>query len=394
MDPYWSAMWDGPRAAHWVSQKTAARHRDLGGKLSRIPSGGPVQFDDPRLRREHELSVLGALAMWRTASTEQIGALTGFPAWASKPSHLPLAGQLLFRAGVIQRGLLGSARDEMPLVLRPETRGNFGRLSDLLSMRDLLAVTAGTPWGSGSQFDRHNLIATELGLRIAQWCPGAASVVGELLSRVKMMVPDIGAGNSRAGDLTIVRKDGLRIVVEITASTGQSAANKIERWAQALVEDKSGSLVVLFVETAHPDEANTTSNYLRNKILAAARSDIDMVAAKVLNRMFTVRWDDWFPEPGRVSPDFPVLPAVSLSGDGGRVDLLDPQSQGPGQVDRAEALTFLSASHGLLGVPYALRNPQRAGEIDAFATDLVRRASGLVDDFRPPAVRPNRRRAS
>lgn len=384
-------MWDAARSAHWVSFKVAQRHLEAGGRLSKLPSGDAIATSDPVLRREQSLAVLASLMMWRTASVEQVGALVGRTEWASertmgKPG-MPFVGQALFRSGLVQRGLISSARDRIPLLLRPDVRSRFDDLSDRLSMAELMAVTGGIPWSSGSQFDRHNLIGTELALRVAQWCPGAAMVLGETLSKVGLMVPGAGAGSSRSADMTIIRKDGLKIAVEVTASTGESTAAKIRRWADALVADQSNSLVVLFVEAAHPDDERGTGGYLRNKIMRASRADIDVVAAKVIDRMFVARWSDWFPGPGMASPDFAVLPAGALDEDGSRVDLLDPASQPAGSVDREAAATLLSAGHSLLGVPYAMRNPKRAGEVDQVASSIVRSAAGLELRPVPPVSR-------
>lgn len=388
IDPYWTAMWDGASSAHWVSQRMAARHLEAGGRLSKIASGGEIETSDPRLRRDQELAVLGAVGMWRTATVEQVGALTGYPEWASaatriSPSGMPASGSLLFRSGLINRGLMGQARDRFPVLLRPDIRGKFDGLGDMLSMEQLLAVTAGQPWSSGSRFDRHNLITTELALRVAQWCPGAAMVLGEQLSRISMMVPDAGAGAQRSADMTIVRKDGLKIAIEVTASTGESTASKIRRWAEALVADESNSLVVVFVEAAHPDDRGT-SGYLRNKITRAANADMEVVAARVADRMFVVKWSDWFPSLGMVSPDFMTFPVSRMDEAGTRVDLLDPNSQPAGDVDREAAMTLLSAGHGLLGVPYAMRNPKRAGELGPVASRIVREAAELLDEPVPP----------
>ena len=87
-----------------------------------------------------------------------------------------------------------------------------------------------------------------------------ATVLGERQAQVAELayvatgapVPPTLTSSQKTGDAVIVRADGLRIVVETTASWSKSAEKKAEAWARAMehrpVED--AGFVVVFVGAA------------------------------------------------------------------------------------------------------------------------------------------------
>ena len=249
--------------------------------------------------------------MWRTVSVEQLVAITGNTRLAPRFSR---DRALLWAAGLVQRGTLvldgvrqhpGTA-DRLRLY-RPDLHcGSFDRLARRLSYAEWVGVTGGWGWAQGAQFDRHNLLAVELCLRVAEWCDVAA-VLGESLATWKTMLdPTAGvpATSRRAADAAWVRPDGLTIAVEMTSHVASHSKEKAQAWADALARDESRSTMVLFVEAAHPDRRESGHNVhlLRRHVAAAANSTMDHVLADVPSRMAVVRWVDWFPAPGHGRP--------------------------------------------------------------------------------------------
>ena len=56
-------------------------------------------------------------------------------------------------------------------------------LSPRLTFPEWVAVTGGQPWSSASQFDRHNLLAAELGLRLLEYADVGDRAGGEAVRR-------------------------------------------------------------------------------------------------------------------------------------------------------------------------------------------------------------------
>ena len=301
---------------------------------------------------------------------------------------------LWFATGLVQRGGLppNMSTAGLPKLVRPDPHGDFDALARRLTYDEWLAVSAGRSWQWGSQFDRHNLLATELALRVAEWCPVAA-VFGESLGTLDLLTGrlDDRLLAARAADAVVVRADGLKIAVEMTTTGGARLDAKIQHWASMLAADRTRSLVVCFVETSPPDRPprSNLANHVRARVEQAAYGTSDVAFAKVAERMFVVRWRDWFPQPGRVLRSFTALPAMRPTGprDASRhswrpANLLDPfELPYPGAQGR-DAPALLSNANLVLGQPRWLRT----GPGPDLAAALRRRA-GLHELPIPPAVR-------
>ena len=184
-------------------------------------------------RRQARLTALAAVGMWRTVTAEQLTALSGLRTILDGREMLPA-----FQAELVERGTLitelgwrGPRRTAQ--LYRPVGTG-LDPITDVLSYPDWVGVTGGYPWTRGHQQDRHNLLATELGLRVAEHCEVGA-VLGESLSRHDLLSPGYpGDTANRCADLTVIRPDGMRIAVEITGSISTEFARKADRWAELL----------------------------------------------------------------------------------------------------------------------------------------------------------------
>jgi hypothetical protein len=386
LDPYWDGLWTNGSSAVWVSAELA--ERQVASGLARIPAHlSMTTAEATRILRSTKtrgarLSALGAMDQWRTLSGEQMAALTGWGALASPTSKILTAA---FTAGVLDVGEFanplarGTSADRSRLV-RPTRSLAFDQvIAPDLTYQEWVSITGGSPWDFRRQYDRHNLISTEMGLRVAEFCE-VGTVLGEKLSTADLLYWS-GLGRTgecpdkRAADLTVVRADGLRIAVEVTASAGNDFAAKVRRWAHVLAGNSlaSSGLVVLFVEAAPPGNSARASVRQRRVIEEVTKQVAKVVMEfpgtagdRVASRIGVARWEDWFPSGHHVSPGFASLDAVRPTGPPGTaanphqrwepVSFLDPFDL-EFEPHNPDAMTSVVANSSmLLGVPHWLRN--------------------------------------
>jgi hypothetical protein len=330
LDPFWDGVWTNGSSAVWVSADLAERQVAAG--LARIPSRLDMSMDEAmriltsNKTRGARLSALGAMDQWRTLSGEQLAAMTGWPALSSATSKILTAA---FTAGVLDLGefanpLARGTNAERSRLVRPSRSLAFDQLiAPGLTYQEWVSVTGGSPWDFRRQYDRHNLISTEMGLRVAEFCE-VGTVLGEKLSTADLLYwSGLGrqgeCSDKRAADLTVVRPDGLRIAVEVTASANADFAAKVRRWAHVLAGNSlaSSGLVVLFVEAAPPGNAARASSRQRRVIEEVTKQIAKVVmefpgssADRVASRIGVARWEDWFLASHHASPGFASLDAV------------------------------------------------------------------------------------
>ena len=396
MDPFFHGLWVDGAQASWVSKALLNRlHAAKLTKVSRVEARATTESSLAallRTRREAHLAELAAIGMWRTVSGEQLAAITGHRAAAFNPGELSFA----FRAGLIDRGsLLSDLRlGQVPNkhhLYRPVATPAMDDLIGRLTFPERVALTCAQPWTRGAQNDRHNLLATELGLRAAEYCD-IGTVLGEKLSRSGMLSKnDTGPGGTSA-DLTIVREDGHRIAVEITASATPAFGAKVRRWAKtiAATDQSQHGLSVLFIEASGPERPEYTAanmwKTIRNEVAAAAYEN-GGARAGVPERMAIARWSWFFPKPGCTSTAFRVLECLRPTGPWNdrweTVALLDPTDLAFEPDNEHAATALIRNSWDLGGLPHWLRP---AGHRHEFTAALVRR--GGLTNF--PAIARSR----
>lgn len=384
MDPFWDGVWTNGSSALWVSDELAARQvaSGLGVMPARLSMGRDEALTVLASNRTRgaRLAALGAVDQWRTLSQEQLAALTGWPSLASPESVVLKAA---FTMGVLDVGEFanplrrGDAAQRARLVRPSRSLAFVEHVEPNMSWQEWVSVTGGLPWDFRRQFDRHNVLSTELGLRVAEFCE-VGTVLGEKLSTVDLLSwsglgRDGVCPDRRAADLTVVRADGLRIAVEVTASAGKDFAGKVRRWAQALSSTSlaSSGLVVLFVEAAPPgNEARASSRQRRvieDVIKQVAKVVMEFPGTaqdRVASRIGVVRWEDWFPGGHQVNPGFMSLDAVRPTGPPGSrwepVSFLDPFDLPFDPHDPVAMTAVLRNASMLLGVPHWLRRAEDA----------------------------------
>lgn len=415
IDPYWGGVWQLGSYAQWTSRERAER-MESSGIVSKRPKALRVDPSDALERIndnwEAKLEVLGALQHWRTATIEQIRALYDH---LQKPkSHLNQAISDLFALDVIDYGSLwvpnSYAHKESGILLRPCSSNAFERVIEpRLSYSEWLSITGGTKFFTGGQYDRHNILATELALRISEFIP-ISTVLGERLSDVNTLayqsigkpIPANRAKSKQLADATIVREDGLRIAVEMSASNhGQTLTRKLQGWMQTLARYPvcENGLVVLFVVCERHNAGSTSNNSIltsiRKQVAKAARLTPGSAENQTSNRVFVVSWKDWFPGRGEASESFLSLTAKRPLGFGQeweRVSLLDGLNI-PGPSRMTAPLAVAQNASGFRGTPYQLR---QAALVDF--SDFMLRSAGFASAPRlkfdpktglPRGVRPD-----
>ncbi|EPD32896.1 hypothetical protein HMPREF9306_01204 [Propionimicrobium lymphophilum ACS-093-V-SCH5] len=275
VDPFWSGLWRSGLGSAWWDRKLLASHVDAGlvrdGAFNMdqgqafesfcCGGGGPVWSG--RLRG------LAGLGSWRVVTNQQLAAVSGFSGWASASSSTVRAG---FGAGLLRMGLFAggvpSSSTGPVFLLRPGSEKVFGHLSRRLSYWDWLSITGGLPWRVGGLFPRHNVLMSELGLLAAELLPQEFGLsFGERWSGTDQL---LGAHGNKSGDGLLVRDDGLRVVVELTASAAPALEQKVDAWASLLARNRlaSSGVVVVFVVAA-PDKSDRVARRTRKVVRSA-----------------------------------------------------------------------------------------------------------------------------
>ncbi len=407
IDPFWHGLWGDGSQASWLSRRLvdrlhAERMVDLrGGDLDRTVEQAVAELARRGNRQRHpaqirttRLAALAVAAMWRTVTAEQLAAYTGNPLAARRATMLPA-----FQAGLLDRGTLLSElpigyRDTPNHVYRPVESPAFDHLVEQLSFAEWQAVTAGMGWSRGPQHDRHNVLAAELGLRVAEHLEVGA-VLGEATSRLDLLADLPHSADNRRADMTIVRPDGHRIAVELTSSVGTGLQRKATRWAETLntTDPADTGLSVLFLDAAVPDRTDR----LRRDVWTSTRATVGRAAYampgslrnQVPQRMAVARWQWWFPQARSCAPAFLTLQAQRPTGPHTdrweQVHLLDPFDLEFAPRDPEISQQLLRNSRGLWGAPSWLRDQ----EPPDFSQVLLHRA-GLAAPIQLPTARQYR----
>ncbi|SIT72560.1 hypothetical protein SAMN05880545_1073 [Microbacterium sp. RU33B] len=379
-DPYTARLWRSGSTASWFSHDDYLALASAGAV--RMPAWLKMSAEEAKERVyarrlwEDVLCVMAALEQWRTMTVQQIEALTNISGITNGRTSLLTA---LWVHGLIEVGsptsdLAASTLDRNMLLLRPARPSAAKKeFEEYLSYAEWVSVTGGRGFSTDRQYARHNLLASEFGLRVAEH--GQVSMVlGETLSGMDLLAytgcgidaPTTGAQNG--ADLTLVRTDGLRVAVEMTASKSGSAFNdKVEKLVAILHRRslEATGLCILFVCAPRQDASRGEAGEVERKVKRAVQRAIVNYPGTALHptaaRVAVARWDRLFPGDGIVA-DFGSLPMerpTGMRGGTGQIwepaRLLDPRSV-PFTPDNPAAMSaVVTNAGGLRGVHHSLR---------------------------------------
>ncbi len=391
-DPYWGGMWSGGSSATWVSHGLARLQHASG--LGAFPDEMVADRGEALDRFMHQaskstytlndrLSFLGVVHGWRTCNAQQVAAMIGNASLAKPTSKVATAA---FASGLVD--LAAPSLLRRGPVFGPESLYRPGRveafesLNERLTWAEWLSVTGGQAWTSGGQFDRHNLLATELGLRLAEYTE-VGTVLGERFSTVDLLTGSgVGRaevrGDRRTADMVVVRGDGMRVAVEVTATVSPYFDSKVERWARLLAESPfpATGLTVVFLVAQPVDDVDATR--LRSKtyqaVMRAVRKHPGVSVDPTALRIGVATWREWFPSAHTASEAFLTLRAHRPVDGWSDADFLDPGSVPFAAADPALMRAVFDNASMLGQTPYWLREPSRAPSL---APELLA-ANGLA----------------
>ncbi|MFI8778091.1 hypothetical protein ACIGH6_13525 [Brachybacterium paraconglomeratum] len=411
-DPYWEGMFATGSSDGWVN---ASQHRRATPAQMRWSGIQPSYVTDPddalkamrtNRHRPSILAALGAVSSWRTVTREQLACIAGSRVMGNT---YPAALSAPFSAGLLAHGYVSAGMNRLAPADQRMSMWTIGDQIDAyphyrksLTFAEHIAITGGQDWSSEHRFDRHNVLTTELALRVAEFCD-VATVLGEKQMSLASMLAAAGiqaqqADLGRRADAGIVRRDGLVIAVETTASVGDAFRRKMAKWAQILQRHPTYELplVVLVVDVSTPSQATSASakNTTGPEIQAAIREAVRDYPGTSLNRtaarLGMISWTDWFPGPHQVAGSFEGLSASFLARgtetdeEGWRqVRLLDTDELPYREGSTAAGETIATNARLLAGTPHWLR-PGTVPRTDQYLVEQAGR--GSIDTLTNPSV--------
>lgn len=383
VDPYWAALWGSGASATWSSRTTATRQQQMGletlpYRLRRDPAEAIERIvGTGGVAQRKRLAALSAIQLFKVATGGQIASITGLPELGA--DRVPHVIADLYAAGLVDVGLFTGVNGTKSMsrghLYRPSRTDVYETvLRPRMTLAERVITTGAHPFETSAQHDRHGTLAVELALRVAEWCEIGA-VLGERLSGIGLLAHE-GAGYPAqrgvraAADATLIRTDGVRLAVEITASASPQLERKVRAWAELLQSRRlrDTGLAVIFVVADRPDSdirSGLTMRKLRSMVAAATRDYPGDMWDRVASRFFVASWRAWFPEPGRMDRGFLTLQAERPTGitnatrwePASALDVLDlpfdyvPDAARPGW----DPFAVIHQTSSLLGQPHWLR---------------------------------------
>lgn len=350
IDPHYDGVWSAGSSAAWTTYATWRRQRDAGiADTPRALLDPDPQKALDRLASGREwdriLRVVAALTSFRTLTAEQLACVTGIEQIGTGRSTLmaDLFSMGLVDIGEYQRPFASPSRARFGgrVLYRPGRPAAAAKLIEpLCTFEELASVTGGQEWSSSGQYDRHNILTCEAMLRVAEFAPQIVGVLGERFATTALAAyssvgdPAPPEAEHRRADGMLIREDGMRIVVELTASVSKGFNAKVEKWAAALASrryDRTG-VVVLFLAAPISDAQRARGSKplaveIEGQVRIAASKYRGVPMDPTVSRMAVAKWEDWFPERGAASREMLVGEVARISaatGEWERARLLDP----------------------------------------------------------------------
>lgn len=295
-DPYWDPNWVPGSQAVWSSSAGSPT-----GTKKATPEKALKMLFGGR-RRKSALALIACLDSWSTVTAEQAALIAGDRALLKPTSQVVHA---LYSLGVLDMGrypgpLARKEADPVWLYRRAGTNALSEHITQELTWAEWVSASGGLSWSSTASFDRHNVLATELVLRAAEFLK-VGTVLGEKFVHASLLAAaDSTIRFTHRADALIVREDGLRIAVEMTASRSAQFEKKVERWARFMAENplEDTGLMVVFVAVPHPGDVRKRSGAaeVRKAVQKVMRSFPERSRNAPAGRIGVVEWADWFPD--------------------------------------------------------------------------------------------------
>lgn len=415
-DPFYDKLWQFGSQAAWATYEGVVKHRKDGSSML-LPSGvikkeratEMVRYGDHRSQR---IAMLSAIDSWGTVTAEQMVALTGYRNLLHPDHDVPMSlfSTSLMDIGRLQNSMVAVKDDPRSTVYR--FRSPRGRIRSVAkrawTSAEYLQVDAGVNFAPSLGFmDRHNIMSTEFALRCAESHPEVNMVLGEKWSSGDSLLPHtrkkIGFHRTSEqhpvrGDSTIILKNGLRVVIEMTSGHSASVYRKLQRWAQFLTRHTlaESGIVVIFVMASskysdgrdYETSVSTFRTWMERTLRRFRSRDQDSAAA----RMGLARWTDMFPAKHELGEEFYTLSAEYLDVDWQKkpIDFFDPQFADPHVASAPIAMgpVLAATPHWwrrgdqtpLIGLPSL-----RAGESPLTDDQTHLTTTGAVDEVHPPS---------
>ncbi len=382
-DFFYEGLWRSHSTTSWLNapaMEQAIKHGVAKMPANMTPTPHVQALSNVR-SLHRRASIVACALMWGSLTVEQVCAITSLD-----EKTVLRDTRALYRCGVLDVGNpapVGPWSWSRRTLICPGLKNSAMKHVGQVSWPVYLSMTADRPWAKPSATARHNVLTTELALRCATWLNMRA--VGENLSTVEDFIGRPTTQTKRA-DATLIRSDGGRIAIEMTASFSKSTTPyKLSSWAQILANNPQEKFMVLFV-CAPPIDSNKTSmeSQVRFAMRKACATYPGPLSNPTKNRMAVVSWEDWFDAHKEVSDDFFSLPALI---DDKKVSLLNHPMRGQSRIDH-ESLNLLC------GLPWWQRgsftNPLNK-LLDQFNIKLAEQSNfgpvSLSDALKVPVIR-------
>ena len=394
-DPFWNGTWRSSGRDMWSGALVTPRLMETRGM--RVP--GWMRYDPDyrpltgRGAGRRRAALLAAARMWGTLTIEQAAAVTGCTTKEAVNDAHKLITANLVEWGAPYDPWAKRSLHAGSLLRATDRRYLTPHLKQML-WTDQLSLTGGRGWVRASAGSRHNCLTVELALRATSLL-GVPMAVGEMLAGADDLL-GTGAGREelehsryKRADAVLVRRDGVRIVIETTASATPRLGEKIDAWA-SLLASRPGSGVIVCVLAAPPVDGSFSvdlASDVASKVSASVTRYRGVSSDPVCDHLMVASWRDWFPAPGEMSTSFLSMEATGFTPSGERVRsglLTHEVPGGDGSV--------MAAASYLAGVPWYCRR----GGIDPVMMMVRRYTSGstssasdvLGEPTWPEALRP------
>jgi len=378
-DIYWAGLWGLPgeeASVRWISAEYAKvrieqsvmkeyafmRWLTYEEAVDRIANSKQYRHDI--------LSMLGAVKMWRNISSDQLADMIERPSLSGDPDVVTTISKIpaiLWNANLIQVGRHSNmARYRNSWLYRSNLGDPDPNLLSRLTFIDKIGAFGPTSGQVHGSIVRHNLLNTELSLRVAEHHSDAFPIVlGEGMSTAKQLMPKMLSANTSIGDSVWVRGDGLRVIVEVS-NDYKSSIGKIQRWAEVIAQDGVGARsLALFIVVPGMRRGGRWRQDMGKIIREEAGTWLRANGYSVeyfASRIFIIGWEDWFPAEYELSQWWKSMTVRSLFHDGQTVALTSPGSI-PCGVAPDKADTAIKHAKLMYGVPLLQR---RDADIEAF----------------------------